>query len=201
MSKTTKAIESKCRICGASSSTFLLEKKRGIFKSAWVQCEQCKSAHIHPYPSDEDLAQYYNSDYIEMELSDGSDEGVNHKLRFSDEYRASVFNEYSFSLIDAGFGTNEFEKIGNVLDYGCANGFFLDYLLSKGVGRENLNGFDIGADMIDMAKNKGYNCTANPEELTRNHYDFITLWDVIEHVPHPKVVVKELKNLLKPGGG
>lgn len=190
-----------CRICGSSESAFILEKTRGPFKSIWVQCKLCESAHIEPYPTEEELAKYYNSNYIEMDLSDETDTGVNHKLRFSDEYRSSVFREYAYSLADVGCEPSKLINLGDILDYGCANGVFLDFLSLEGVSKENLHGFDVGSDMISIASRKGYKCTTNPEEMANKKFSLITLWDVIEHVSHPKDVVKQIKLLLKPGGG
>jgi len=36
--------------------------------------------------------------------------------------------------------------------------------------------------------------------LPSSHFDVITLWDVIEHLPDPDVVLAETRRLLKPGG-
>ncbi|MFA6529085.1 MAG: class I SAM-dependent methyltransferase [Candidatus Gracilibacteria bacterium] len=193
-------MKNQCRICGRSKGTFLLEKTRGTFKSAWVLCAHCKSAHIDPYPTEEELMNYYNSSYTEMDLSGGMDTGVNHKLRFSEGYRLNVFREYSYSLADVGCEPSKLMKSGDILDYGCANGVFLDFLSAEGVPKEKLHGFDVGTDMISIASKKGYKCTTNTKELLNGKYSLITLWDVLEHVLYPKEVVKHIKSLLKKNG-
>lgn len=177
-----------------------MEKTQGCLKSAWVLCKHCGSAHIDPYPTQEELTKYYNSNYVAMDLSDGMDIGVSHKLRFSDEYRSTVFTEYAHSLNDVGLEPRKLINSVNILDYGCADGIFLDFLSAQGVPKENLHGVDIGSDMVAVVKEKGYQCS-NIEELSKKTFRLITLWDVIEHVPHPKDVVRQIKLLLSTGGG
>lgn len=188
-----------CRICGSLEGEFLVEKNTGIFKSAWVVCKLCGSAHIDPYPTQEELTKYYNSNYLEMDLLSGMDTGVSHKLRFSDEYRSRVFGEYRYSLNDVGLEPKNLINSGDILDYGCADGVFLDFLAAEGVPKENLHGVDIGSDMILVAKGKGYQCV-HIEELSKKRFALITLWDVIEHVSYPKDLVRKIKLLLPIGG-
>ena len=189
-----------CRICGHEKSNFLLSKTRGPFKSTFVQCHGCQSARIDPYPSEEDLMTYYNSDYLEMDLSESENLGVSHKTRFAPEYRATVYNEYAYGMADLGYDTKNINNVGAILDFGCADGIFLDFLLDKGVSGENLYGYDIGSDMISIATQKGHNCTDKYEDLMNKKFGLITLWDVMEHVSYPQDVVKQVKSLLQVGG-
>jgi 2-polyprenyl-3-methyl-5-hydroxy-6-metoxy-1,4-benzoquinol methylase len=188
-----------CRICGSQEGEFLLEKTRGAFKSAWVVCKQCGSAHIDPYPTQNELTRYYNSSYLDMDLASGVDTGVSHKIRFSDEYRSQVFSEYRYSLNDAGLELGKLRGWGDILDYGCANGVFLDFLAAEGAPKESLYGVDIASDMIAVAREKGYQCF-HREELSKKDFGLIALWDVIEHVSHPRSIVREVKSLLSIDG-
>ncbi|MBT0663926.1 methyltransferase domain-containing protein [Geobacter pelophilus] len=193
-------MKNQCRICGANDGVFLLRKTRGPFSSEWIQCSHCGSAHIAPYPTENELTEYYNSNYTEMELADKIDTGVNHKLRYSDEYKPNVYNEYSYSLADARCDLSKVAEQGDILDYGCANGVFLEFLSNNGISKEKLYGYDVGADMISDAIRNGFNCTASIEDLSEKKFSLVTLWDVIEHVPYPKDTVRQIKSLLKNGG-
>ena len=199
--ETGNQIEIACRICGSNlGGPLLARKQRGQNVSQWSFCQNCESAHIEPYPSEDDMTRYYNSNYSEMDLA-GANEGVNHKKRFSVEYESTVFAEYSFSLGDAGITAVEIkDKSLKVFDYGCATGGFLNYLASMGVSKKNLFGYDIGSDMVLEASSKGYDCTANLSDIDGLSFDLITLWDVIEHVSHPKEVVKWVKSHLNHNG-
>jgi len=189
-----------CRICGFNFGHYILEKKRGKYESKWVFCANCESAHIDPYPKIDELNEYYNSGYLEMDLT-GNDDGVNHKLRFSKEYKATVFKEYGWSLNDAGLLVDDIRlKKLKVLDFGCANGIFLDYLLLQGIPAEKLYGYDVSSDMCSQAISKGYKCTTDIRVIDKLSYDLITLWDVIEHIPYPKDVAKWVVSKLNRGG-
>lgn len=37
-------------------------------------------------------------------------------------------------------------------------------------------------------------------ELPRDHFDIVTIWHVLEHVPDPRAVLQKVYSLLKPGG-
>lgn len=99
MSNLTKKLSlDECQVCGSRVCVDLLAKKRERFESKWVKCLSCDSAHIDPYPSLEELNQYYNSNYTEMNFTNTSDQAVNHNLRFSEDYAETVFAEYQLTL-------------------------------------------------------------------------------------------------------
>jgi len=194
-------MENSCRICGSSSGNVLETKQVANFISNWAFCEGCGSAHIDPYPTEDQLVEYYNSNYLNMDLVDGGDSGVSHKVRFSEEYKETVFIEYRYSCADVKLSIgNLIEQNHTVLDYGCANGVFLDWLARNGCKKDNLHGYDIGVSMVNEAISNGFNCTSDIERLEGHSFNLITLWDVIEHVPYPRSIVKKVKSLLKGGG-
>jgi 2-polyprenyl-3-methyl-5-hydroxy-6-metoxy-1,4-benzoquinol methylase len=135
-----------------------------------------------------------------MDLRNENSLGVSHKLRFSDSYKQSVFKEYSLSCNDVALNVGEIcHGKWSVLDYGCANGIFLNWLFQCGCCKENLYGFDIATDMVDDAISNGFKCVTDISSLQEFRFDLITAWDVIEHVPHPKSVVRKMKTLLRGG--
>jgi len=89
----------------------------------------------------------------------------------------------------------------NLLDIGCAQGFFL-FSASK-VGYTT-KGIEISQDAAAYAiKEFGLDVEAKPFEELRfpeNHFDVVTLWQVLEHVPYPLMMLKEVHRILKPGG-
>jgi 2-polyprenyl-3-methyl-5-hydroxy-6-metoxy-1,4-benzoquinol methylase len=89
----------------------------------------------------------------------------------------------------------------NLLDIGCAQGFFL-FSASK-VGYTT-KGIEISQDAAAYAtKEFGLDVEAKPfEELwfSESSFDVVTLWQVLEHVPYPLMVLKEVYRILKPGG-
>jgi 2-polyprenyl-3-methyl-5-hydroxy-6-metoxy-1,4-benzoquinol methylase len=80
------------------------------------------------------------------------------------------------------------EKHHSFLDYGCADGLFVQYLQS--LGFEQVCGYDPYGDPANFG---------NPDALTRK-YNYILLQDVIEHVEDAQELLNSLDHLLLPGG-
>jgi 2-polyprenyl-3-methyl-5-hydroxy-6-metoxy-1,4-benzoquinol methylase len=77
-------------------------------------------------------------------------------------------------------------KEHRILDYGCGNGNFLRYLIENGY----LNSF--GYDPF-------VNEFSSPSVLDRK-YDFVSAQDVLEHHPHPKILLTELASYVSSEG-
>ena len=82
-----------------------------------------------------------------------------------------------------------FSKTSSFLDYGCANGLFVNYLRQRGFS--NCHGYD------PYAPQEGF---GNPVTLKKEAYDYILLQEVIEHVEDPHALLSQLDMLLAPGG-
>jgi len=151
---------------------------------------------ISPYPAEADLSAYYNDKYLEKKCTDS----VSHLLRFSAEYRPTVFSEYAQSVADAGLTMAALLK-SRILDFGCADGIFLDWLRSVGVAQDQFCGIDISEEMVQIAKQKGHRAVSveSQAELSGEKFDVVTLWDVLEHVLNPVETLKSLTQFLKPG--
>lgn len=82
-----------------------------------------------------------------------------------------------------------FSKHHSFLDYGCANGLFLEFLSRQGF--TNCYGYD------PYGAKEGF---GNPAPLARGEFDYILLQDVVEHVEDPHELFSKLNSLLAPGG-
>ena len=94
------------------------------------------------------------------------------------------YGKLSRQLIKHGFS-----KAHSILDYGCANGLFIEYLRKKGFSKSY--GYD------PYASENGF---GNDTILTKAPFDYILLQDVIEHVEDPRKLLSKLDGLLAPGG-
>jgi 2-polyprenyl-3-methyl-5-hydroxy-6-metoxy-1,4-benzoquinol methylase len=81
-----------------------------------------------------------------------------------------------------------FQTYHSFLDYGCANGLFVQYLQS--LGFDQVQGYDPYGDPVGFG---------NPQALERQ-YNYILLQDVIEHVEDAQELLASLDKLLLPGG-
>lgn len=86
-----------------------------------------------------------------------------------------------------------------ILDVGCGNGAFLAEAAQCGY---EAMGVDISPAAVQMCRARGL--AAQAGDFLRldldSAWDFVTMWDVIEHLPHPPAFVQRACELLKPGG-
>jgi SAM-dependent methyltransferase len=172
---------------------------RSTYESTWLACDGCGVRRIHPYPTPEALAAYYDDSYTDNDGFADAGFSVSHKLRYSPEYADRVRDEYTWSLRDVGLTIRPEMR---VLDYGCADGAFLDFLVAQGCDPTLLCGIDISPQMIAMVTAKGLRGLTldRQEEVSGEQFDLITMWDVIEHVPDPVATLSWLRPLLAADG-
>jgi 2-polyprenyl-3-methyl-5-hydroxy-6-metoxy-1,4-benzoquinol methylase len=86
------------------------------------------------------------------------------------------------------------------LDVGCGNGDFPE--LAKRAGWEAF-GVELSEHAAAFARSKGLNVVCGTLETAgyaAGFFDVITMWDVLEHLDHPRRAVEEAHRLLKGGG-
>jgi 2-polyprenyl-3-methyl-5-hydroxy-6-metoxy-1,4-benzoquinol methylase len=91
-----------------------------------------------------------------------------------------------------------------VLDIGCGGGLFLSLLKPDGA---QVTGIELSDSRAQYAKTRyGLEIDKHPVESNywqrsfANHFDAVTLWDVIEHVNYPHQTLQSAVDVLKPGG-
>ena len=143
-----------------------------------------------PQPSFENLPEYYKSeDYIShTDTKRNLFEKVYHLIReISLKRKLKLIN--SFSSEDK-----------NLLDVGCGTGDFLQ------IAQQHnwiVSGIEPNKDARQIANTKTNNSVSKIEqllELPKQSFDVITLWHVLEHLPHLDKQVSILKSLLKSKG-
>lgn len=89
---------------------------------------------------------------------------------------------------------------GRLLDVGAATGHFVG--MASAAGWE-AQGIDVSAHGVALGKAKGLNmerATLDEFAAQNEEYDVLTLWDVLEHVPHPLAALDRCETLLKKDG-
>jgi 2-polyprenyl-3-methyl-5-hydroxy-6-metoxy-1,4-benzoquinol methylase len=93
------------------------------------------------------------------------------------------------------------EKIINnrILDFGCGTGGFLDLAKLSG---SKVAGVELEKALQALFKEKGLNVFPNLEAAQKegSKWDLITAFHVVEHLPDPKYMLRELASLLSDEG-
>lgn len=95
---------------------------------------------------------------------------------------------------------------GKVLDIGCADGTFSKVILDKSRASK-LIGIDVLKTSVYWARYYWKNPKmrflvgdAHSLKFSKNTFDAVFMMEVLEHVANPKLVLKEVKRVLKKGG-
>lgn len=158
--------------------------------------------HIDPIPGPSELSDFYQSNYPEL-LQEGEVAKGLSRLMGEDEQadrerqwrRATWYTDVQALIESINSGASR------VLDVGAGTGEFLLYMQDEGY---EVVGIEPSARISERARSKGIemHCTTieEYEEGSRNSFDVVTLFHVLEHVPNPIEVIKVAHSLLKPGG-
>ncbi len=166
------------RLYSASSAHVLMDQV--------VECGNCSLEYVNPRPDQAIIFGSY-SDAVDPTFVAQNDDRIATFRRSLEEVL------HKLSLHDGGGR--------RLLDIGCAGGAFPVAARSLGfdpVGVEpsrwmaDYGRRTYGLDIRDGILERGM----FPEES----FDYITLWDVIEHVPQPHELLTLVRDLLKPGG-
>lgn len=140
-----------------------------------------------PRPENEKLSAYYKSEnYISHTDSKGS---------LLDKVYQQVKNLMLQKKIN--WIENSVSEKGNILDIGAGTG---DFLVAAKKSGWNTFGVEPNFHARKLAGKKGVELFEDIASLPDHHFDVITMWHVLEHVPDLDEQLRELDRLLKPDG-
>jgi len=87
-----------------------------------------------------------------------------------------------------------------ILDIGCSSGNFLKSARKLGF---NIEGVEPAPAAVATARSYGfkiYEGEIEHKEIPKNYFNVLTLFEVIEHLNNPLLLLKQCKDILKPGG-
>ncbi|EJO71613.1 class I SAM-dependent methyltransferase [Leptospira kirschneri] len=184
-----------CNTCGSSEFKPLFSKsnhKNELFHI--VQCIRCSLVQVSPQPSPIEVASYYSEEYFLKRSDRGYDN------YFSEGIRDEISRVFGLNLKDLDFQTWEksLSSAKRCLDVGCAAGYFVDYMQSRGW---DSYGIDIAQAPVKFAQDKlKVEQVDFLEWKPTDPFDLITLWASIEHLHKPKETLEKIYTHLKPGG-
>ncbi|MFO7773548.1 MAG: class I SAM-dependent methyltransferase [Dehalococcoidia bacterium] len=146
-----------------------------------VRCRNCQLIYVNPVEKTGRI----NEAYSQMKSIDAS---IVRRSRLT-------VSQSQVSLI------KQYKNGTYLLDIGCGEGFFLFNAAGAGYATK---GVELSQDAAEYARREfGLDVEAKPFEELRfpeDHFDVVTLWQVLEHVPYPFMILKEAHRILRPGG-
>jgi 2-polyprenyl-3-methyl-5-hydroxy-6-metoxy-1,4-benzoquinol methylase len=156
-----------------------------------VKCSQCGLVFVSPRPDAHELYALYGETYFQNDASST----VGYTNYVKDE--ANIRKTFGGRLRQL----EGFVRPGRLLDVGCAAGFFLAEADYRGW---DVQGLDVSSFAVEYATQR-FGLTVKQGSFTelnypKAHFDAVTMWDVIEHVPDPLAYIQKAAAVLRPGG-
>lgn len=177
-----------CNLCGSNTiKPYCPENGRGL-----VQCTSCGLVYVGKQPDAQELYALYGETYFH---NDESGE-VGYSNYIADEANIRKTAQRRLAFVEKFT-----DKVGKLLDVGCAMGFIMNTAHQRGW---QVEGLDVSAFAVEYVRER-FGHEAHHGSLTdltfeEGAYDLITMYDVIEHVPDPKANMQKIASLLRRGG-
>lgn len=178
-----------CPVCGADNAGHLLDVKG--FKI--VKCKGCTMAYVNPRLKDKSIYHIYQDNYFQKDGYTFEDFGYGDYDLTAHLRDRTFIRWYEEALPDLKVTS------GLALDVGCATGRFLMILREK---NWKVKGIELDRGMCADLEDRGFEVSNEPLETQKDEdsYDLITLFDVVEHLPHVHLDFKKLHSLLSDDG-
>ncbi len=169
-----------CPFCGEAK----YDPLHGEGRFQMVSCSSCQFIYLNPRPTGGALLRFYQ-DYLPEEKS---------SVKAWQEMMRSIFRKAA-NLIE------RYKKQGRLLDVGAGFGFFLAEMRKRGW---EVSGVELSQKAIDYARGAlGIDVQLGPLEkigFPESHFDVVSGFYVIEHLPQPIEFLEECYRILKAGG-
>lgn len=174
----------RCPVCDHEASVSVLAKD-GYNIS---RCQRCGLLHLCPVPSEDTLSSLYQDPrYFVGQEGGGYDDysGMRDVLVKLARRRLRTINEH-------------FPLRGHLLDFGCAAGYFLETARDYGW---QISGIELSESMAHVASHSlEIPIYITLDALPAAEFQVVSLWEVIEHLPHPVDELRRLFERMRPGG-
>jgi 2-polyprenyl-3-methyl-5-hydroxy-6-metoxy-1,4-benzoquinol methylase len=173
----------RCNLCGST------QFHTRFFKVPYtrVQCDNCGLVWSLEQPDFAALEEMYGAEY------------------FQGATYLNYVNDQPIIEENARKRLREIQKYvqppGKVIEVGCAAGFFLNVCRAAGWETQGVELSDYASQFArEQLKLDVITGTLDDAPFAPNSAELVTLFDVIEHVPDPKLTLQQSAALLKPGG-
>ena len=157
-----------------------------------VRCRRCTCVFVGQDPALIDFQALYGRDYYTGGHDDVFSDYVGQEAARRAQARRKLWWHRHLAP--------RWPRQGRLLDVGCAAGFFL----AEARAHYEVQGVELSEWSSAHARDRlglpVFTGTLQQAALPAVHFDIVTLWDVIEHVPDPVPLLTEAARVLRPGG-
>lgn len=184
-----------CTRCHTDQSKLLYALEDYLYKIpgrfAAHRCQRCGLIFLSPRPTPETLARYYPDSYAPYRPAIQDERhSLMRWMRRRRVYQRRRFVERFASSAP-----------GRLLDMGASTGIFMDEMRANGW---QVIGIELNEEAAAYARERlGLEMICaelSQAQLPAEHFDLITLWDVIEHTFDPAAIFRQVWQQLAPGG-
>lgn len=183
-----------CPLCGSGDYemvSLVRDRLMGIDgQFTMVRCVRCELHYLNPQPSIAELQRHYPEDYDPFDTPQAGQASWLRQLGVE------------YGLKKRCRAVTRHKKGGSLLEIGCANGLFLDAM--RRTGRWQVQGVEVSESAVRQARERlaldVYHGTLEDARFASGRFDAVAMWDVLEHVHHPRETLLEIRRVLKPDG-
>ncbi len=171
-----------CRLC-LESAPMTLVLNSG--EARLLRCGHCGVTMLDPAPTQAELAKHFADDYI------NDDERIEKTFERS---REAILSQVAENVLSR-------KKSGNILDIGCAGGYFLNRFFSQsGWERHGLEPSRYAARKTAETGIQVYQGDVLSVELPGGFFDVVTAMDVLCYFREPQRELQAIRKAMKPDG-
>jgi SAM-dependent methyltransferase len=151
------------------------------------RCTRCRTAFVHPVPLDQELTDFYARYHLSDDAGGQYDE-------VEDRMRADF--PAKLDLV-----ANHAPGAKKLLDVGCGKGFFIRAAVDRGLDAQGIDLSESGvhhATQTLKVRAIAGDLHAMKDQLGR--FEVVTFWATLEHLPHPQQTLRDIFDVLEPGG-
>ena len=181
-----------CLLCGHGGSTPRVtgwDRMCGVQGDyTLVECDRCGFLYLSPRPDAVEIARHYPADY---------------------PFYGSFYDQSSYIQAIGKYEMNKRYQVTanaavggrDVLDVGCSVGDFLATMRGHGW---SVRGVEPDAGSAAQAREQHgidvFNGYLDDAPFEPGSFDAVTMWEVLEHTPRPVDTLRQIFELLRPGG-
>jgi SAM-dependent methyltransferase len=165
-----------------------------------LRCASCGLMYLHPWPTDEELAQVYGDNYFRNpDFSDGNNDTL---YGYADYIAERLIKQADYARIARQIRSHlPGVERPRLLEVGCGFGYFLDVCFEEGF---DVSGIEFNRHAVERLRQKyQFPVAVGALEQARfdeGQFEAAVMFDVIEHLRDPFSSLDILHHGLVPGG-